>query len=290
MTDATLDYYRTPGWMTALPGHPALGELPRELDGLREAVQNLLVHREWAGLYGLDGDSVRAGEQNLRTVAEVLGRAFEISPEPVAVSRAPADRVVSICRHFTVLYTAFLRFRGVPARVRCGFSGYFDPVRWYDHWITERWEDGRWVRDDPQIDEVQEKVLGLDFNPYDQPSGRFLTGGEAWIAAREGRVDPELFGIYDMWGMGFVAGNVVNDLACLNKVEMLPWDSWGMMRDPRRPPSRQAAKILDQVAALAATDDLEAIRSRYDEDRRLAVPSTVTSYTEAGPVKIRLPG
>ncbi len=276
--------------MTVLPDHPALDDLPRDLARLRGVVQNLLVHREWAGAYDLDVGSVRAGEQNLRTVAEVLGRAFEISAAPVAAPRAPIDRVVSICRHFAVLYTALLRIRGVPARVRCGFSGYFDSVRWYDHWITERWEVGRWVRDDPQIDQVQAKVLGLDFDPYDQPPGRFLTGGEAWIAAREGRIDPAVFGIYDMWGLGFIAGNVVNDFACLNKVEMLPWDSWGMMRDPRRPPSKAAMKVLDDVAALAVADDLDAVTSRYREDRRLTVPPVVTSYTDAGPVKVLLPG
>lgn len=283
-----LDYYRTADWMTALPEHPALGDLPTDADGLRDVVQNLLVHREWASAYGIDADSVRAGEQNLRTVADVLGRAFEISADPVAISRAPVDRVASICRHFTLLHTAFLRFRGVPARVRCGFSSYFDPVRWYDHWITERWEGGHWVRDDPQIDEVQANLLGLDFDPYNQPPGRFLTGSEAWIAAREGQVDPGAFGIHDMWGMGFVAGNVVNDFACLNKVEMLPWDSWGMMRDPRHPPSKQATRTLDEVVALVAADDLGAIRSRYAQDRRLTVPPTVTSYTENGPVRVRL--
>ena len=58
-----------PGWMTALPDDPALGDLPSSGDGLREVVQNLLIYREWADAYYLDTDSVCAGEQNLRTVA-----------------------------------------------------------------------------------------------------------------------------------------------------------------------------------------------------------------------------
>nr|MDE0499945.1 transglutaminase-like domain-containing protein [bacterium] len=289
MREATLDYYRTPDWMTDLPYHPALGELPTSVDGMREVVQNLLLHREWAGAYGVDADAVRVEEQNLRTASEVLARAMELREDPVPVTRAPRERVVSICRHFALLHTAFLRFRGIPARVRCGFGGYFDAEKWYDHWITERWEDGRWVRDDPQMDGVQAGILGLDFDPHHQPPGHFLTGGEAWMAARRGEVDPAVFGIYDMWGLGFIAGNVVNDFACLNKVEMLPWDSWGMMRDPRRPPSKAAMKVLDDVAALAVADDLDAITSRYREDRRLTVPPTVTSYTDAGPVRVRLP-
>ena len=50
---------------------------------------------------------------------------------------------------------------------------------------------------------------------------------EAWVAARVGEVDPDLFGIFDMWGLGFIGGNVISDFACINKVELLPWDSLG---------------------------------------------------------------
>lgn len=63
--------------MTALPGHPALADLPTGLDGLRNAVQGLLLHREWAPAYGIAADAIRVEEQNLRSSAEVLGRAFD---------------------------------------------------------------------------------------------------------------------------------------------------------------------------------------------------------------------
>jgi Transglutaminase-like superfamily len=154
--------------------------------------------RDWAPSYGVEGDAVRLEEQNLRSTAEVLARAFELSDAPVTEPRRPLDRVLCTCRHFALLHTALLRSHGVPARVRCGFSSYFDPAKWYDHWITERWSGERWVRDDPQIDDLQARAVGLDFDPYDQPSGRFLTGGEAWLATRAGEADPGLFGIFDM--------------------------------------------------------------------------------------------
>ena len=88
--------------------------------------------------------------------------------------------------------------------MRCGFSNYFDPAKWYDHWITERWSGKPWVRDDPQIDKLQANVVNLDFDPYDQPPGKFLTGAESWAAARAGEVDPNLFGIFDVWGLSFI--------------------------------------------------------------------------------------
>lgn len=213
--------------MTALPDQPVPIDVPSDLDTLRGAVQGLLLHRDLAPAYGVAGDAIRIDEQNLRSTAEVLSRAFEISTEPITATRPPVDRVLCICRHFTLLHTALLRSQGVPARVRCGFSTYFDPTKRYDHWITERWNGARWVRDDPQVDGLQAETFNLDFDPHDQPPGKFLTGGEAWIAARAGEVDASLFGILDMWGLGFIAGNVISDFACLNKVELLPWDGWG---------------------------------------------------------------
>ena len=286
---SSVGFYRSPSPMTALPDSPALTGMPTALDDLRSVVQGLVLHREWAADYGVEAGMLRVEEQNLRSAAEVLGRAFEISPEPATTAREPADRVVGICWHFAVLYTALLRAQGLAARVRCGFAGYFDAAKWYDHWITERWDGDRWIRDDPQIDARQAGRLSLGFDPHDQPPGRFLTGGEAWLAARAGEVDPERFGIYDMWGMGFLAGNVVKDFACLNRVELLPWDSWGMLRDPYRPPPRKHLAVLDEIAELAATDELAAIRYRFESDERLRVPQEIVSYTDGKPTRVQLP-
>src|SRR5262245_36907689 len=274
--------------MTALLEHPAVVRPPDDLDALRAIVQGLLLHRDWAPAYGVEGDAIRLDEQQLRSTAAVLARALELSGEPITMARPPIDRVLGICRHFTLLHTALLRSLGVPARVRCGFSNYFDPAKWYDHWITERWDGERWVRDDPQIDDLQARAVALDFDPYDQPPGRFLTGGEAWLAARAGDVDPGVFGIFDMWGMPFIAGNVVHDFACLNKVELLPWDGWGMMAGPHAPVGDEAAAVLDGVAALGTTDDLGAIRDRYLADDRLRVPPALTSFVEGAPVAVHL--
>lgn len=289
MRSANVGFYRSPGPMTALSDSPALAGMPIAPDDLRSVVQGLLLHREWASAYGVEAAALRVDEQNLRSAAEVLKRAFEISAEPVTVAREPVDRVVGICWHFAVLYVALLRAQGSAARVRCGFASYFDAAKWYDHWITERWVGERWVRDDPQIDAVQANALGLGFDPHDQPPGRFLTGGEAWLAARAGEVEAERFGIYDMWGMGFLAGNVVKDFACLNKMELLPWDSWGMLRDPYRPPPKQHLAVLDEIAELAATEDLAAIRRQFESDERLRVPQVIVSYTNGRPTRVQLP-
>jgi len=257
---------------------------------MRRIVQGLLVHRDWAPMYGIGPGDVRMDEQNLRSVPELLARAFELSAKPVAEPREPIDRVLCICRHFTLLHTALLRGEGIPARVRCGFSSYFDASKWYDHWITERWSGDRWVRDDPQIDELQARTVKLDFDPYDQPPGKFLSGCEAWAATRAGELDPSLFGIFDMWGASFIAGNVLHDLACLNKVELLPWDAWGMGLDwgPHDALPDDVVTIIDELATLGASDDFDAIRSRFLADDALRVPEHITTMVDGAPVAARI--
>jgi hypothetical protein len=288
-----LDHYRQPGPMTALPGHPALAAVPTGLDEVRRVVQGLLLHRDWAPMYGVEGAAIRLHEQQLRSTADVLTRAFEIDDRPVAVARPPIDRVLCICRHFTLLHTALLLAQGVPARVRCGFSNYFDRAKWYDHWITERWDAGdgagRWVRDDPQVDELQAEVVKLDFDPYDQPPGQFLSASEAWVAARAGDVDPGLFGIFDMWGLSFIGGNVLHDLACLNNVELLPWDdAWGLLGGPHAPVPDATAELLDDVARLVNGGNTEGIRHRYETDERVRVRPDIVSFVDGRPTPVHL--
>jgi hypothetical protein len=276
--------------MTTIPEPVSSTEAPSDLEELRRVVQGLLIHRDWAAAYGVPQDKIRLDEQNLRSTADVLARALDIDNAPITSPRPPLDRVLCICRHFTLLHTALLRAHGVPARVRCGFSSYFDATKWYDHWITERWNGERWIREDPQVDELQANILKIDFDPYDQPAGKFLTAAEAWAAARSGDVDPDLFGIFDVWGLAFIAGNVVSDFACLNKVELLPWDSWGMGREwgPHDAIPDSTAAVLDELAELVGGDDIGAVRDRYLTDEHVRVPSEITSFIDGRPVPVHL--
>lgn len=277
-------WFATAAAMTALPDHPALADLPTDVDDVRRAVQGLLVHRDLVTLYGLDPGQARTSEQHLRSIREVLARAFEISPHPITTPREPIDRVVGICRHYALLHTALLRAQGVPARARCGFSNYFDRSKWTDHWITERWDGQRWVRDDPQVDQLQIDLVGIDFDPYDQPAGQFLDGCEAWIATRVGELDPALFGIMDMWGPAYIAGNALTDVASLNKVELLPWDAWGIYRTwgPHDAVPAPAVEVLDDLCALVADGDIDALRERYDGDDRIRVPTEISTIVDGG--------
>jgi len=45
------------------------------------------------------------------------------------------------------------------------------------------------------------------------------------------------------------------DLAALNKIEMLPWDSWGAMRRSAWSPTREWLTLFDRVASLTRAPD-----------------------------------
>jgi len=65
-----------------------------------------------------------------------------------------------------------------------------------------------------------------------------------------------------MNGLGFIRGDLVRDLAALNKTEMLPWDCWGViLKDQIDDPVDLA--LLDHAAALTALEApaFEALRS-----------------------------
>jgi hypothetical protein len=91
-----------------------------------------------------------------------------------------------------------------------------------------------------------------------------------------------------MWGLAFISGNVISDFACLNKVELLPWDGWGMMIGPHDPVTDKVAAVFDDLARLATSDDFDAIRERYLADDRLRVPPDITSFINGKSVEVRL--
>lgn len=205
----------------------------------------------------------RFEENQLRPAGRLADVLLGLDPAPLSELREPPRRVVGTCRHFAVLACALLRHRGIASRVRCGFATYFQPGQGLDHWIVEYREDTskRWVRLDPEI-------LGQDVldHPEDLRPGEFLTGGEAWSAFRQGKIDPASLGVYgsENWGPGEIRGNAVKDLAALNKVETLPWDTWGRMEDAYKGGTGpDYDELLDTLAAACAAEDPAAITTLY---------------------------
>ena len=283
MADLTLnplEYYAQPGPMTDPKEYaPLLDNLPTDTlcASLCRVVQGLMVHIFWAERYGLQLSDERKQEVELRWITRMLARIRELDDRPLTQARPLDKKLVGNCRDHTTLLCAILRHQGVPARARCGFAAYFVPNHWEDHWVAEYWNksERRWVMVDAQLDAFQRNQLGIQFDPLDVPRDQFATGGRAWQMCRAGQADPETFGIFDMHGMWFIRGNLGRDFLALNKIEILPWDGWGILYKDEKALTDEDRTFLDHIAALtmAGDADLAQIRSLYASDERLRMPS-----------------
>lgn len=296
MTPAELrDWYRVPGVMTDPGPHASLFEdLPRGVAAVCEVVQGLLLHVHWAERYGYKPPPERIGEVQVRPVAGMLRSMLAVDARPLASPRPLERRMLGNCRDFTTLAVALLKHQGVPARARCGFGAYFQPGRFEDHWVCEYWseEQGRWVLVDAQLDRVQREVLRPAFDPLDVPRDQFIVAGQAWRSCRAGGCDPEHFGIFDMRGMWFICSNLLRDLAALNRLELLPWDVWGLLETDYADHGDAEFSLFDRVASLTTGGDaaFDELRALYDGNARLRVPAVIQSHTPEGLVRLRLPG
>jgi Transglutaminase-like superfamily len=279
----SLTFYASHSQWTHPGRHAArLDKLPKDLPSLVRITQGLGIYDVVAAeFYGCRLGRARQNDIHLRTVAQRLDRVVALDRRPLSVGRSPNKRVAGRCHQFTLLLVAMLRSKGIPARARCGFGAYFNPPKFEDHWVCEYWnhDSDRWVLVDAQLDNVWRDRLHIAFDPLDVPRDQFVTAAVAWHRCRRGEVDPAGFGIsfVDLYGLWFVAGSLIRDLAALNKVEMLPWDVWGAQPAPGAALDADQVALFDELAALTADSDahLGPLRRRYAQDSRLRVPERV---------------
>lgn len=249
--------------------------LPTDPSGLARVVQGLLIppYPRLLTMYGVregEFDNARFG---VRRAEDLLRRIQARHPAPLTTPREPKDRVGAICRNYTFLHVSMLRHLGIPARSRVGFAGYLDRegAIWWDHRVTEYWsrERHRWILCDPWIDEVRRKHDGITLDTSDiGTTGRYLLAPDAWRSARRGDRDPTTFGDNPSdIGMPPLRYALLQDLAYLNKVELLGSDDWGeLLTKPESDLTEEDRSFLDDVAANTAEPDANflAIRSLFD--------------------------
>jgi hypothetical protein len=274
------------------PGAQAdwLRDVPSDITAIRRVSQELVVHYTGA----TDGSFIpirgeRLSEVDLRYAEVMLGRLRSLGEPRLHRRRTLSERIVGCCRDFSLLFVTLARAKGIPARFRVGYAAYFTPGWPLDHVIAEVWDAGeeRWRLVEPEVTDafVDGHAAGGPFNPLDVPPDRFLTGPEAWIRARAGRLDPERCVVAPDFEEPYTRGwsslrvHVVHDLAALARVEMLLWDQWGLMDDAD--PLARAA-LLDAVArdTVDPACPTETI-AHWLRQGGLAIPETVTSYSPA---------
>lgn len=276
-----LDFYARPSAMTFGGEYVAmLDKLPNDVGELTRIIQGLVIHEYAAEYYGVKILDERRSESHIRSVERMLDRLLAIDSQPITTKRPPEKRLVGVCHHFALFLVTMLRNKGIPARYRCGVGSYFNPPFFEDHVVCEYWNaaESRWRLADPQFDDVWRRESKIDHDILDVPRDRFLIAGDAWTLCRRGDADPSKFGIFmgNLRGLWFIAGEIVRDVAALNKMEMLPWDVWGAMPRQDEQLNPQQLAFFDRVATLTQTPDssFEELCTLYEDDR-LRVPATV---------------
>ena len=110
-------------------------------------------------------------------LAELLRRSSSYSKE-----RKAKDKIQVTCRGQAILLAATLKAKGIPARARSGFASYVEPGEYWDHWITEYFDEktNSWILADADCCCNDD----LDFDIYNIPRDKFLCGAEAYLAMR----------------------------------------------------------------------------------------------------------
>jgi hypothetical protein len=288
-----LDYYASHGPITDPgPEGKAFEGLPADLRALTRIVQGLVFHYfADEHVLGWAPPTSRLPEIDARTVPVMLRRLRALDGRPLTEPRPPQSRILGCCRDFTVLLCAMARHHGIPVRARVGFATYFSPGFHTDHEIVEWWDarQARWKLLDPELSDRHLDYFKIAFDPFDVPRDAFLVGGRAWQLCRSGAADPDTFGLDprapEPRGLRFVRGHVVQDLAALNKMELLLWDIWGLMEAPLD----ADLPLLDEAAALTQADDgFDGVRRLYAR-AGFTVPDRVQCLSPAvGPREVAL--
>jgi hypothetical protein len=287
-----LQTYRTQSFWSD-PGRwaPLAAEIPPVPDVVVRVVSGLLCHPFLAPMRNVKLPASAEVDRGIRSVETMLERLLSRDNRPLTVSRTPENRFFCVCSGFARLAASAFRAHSIPARCRVGFAAYFTPGFLEDHWVCEYWEGEQWRLLDAELDEAAVKDFRVTFTPWDVPRGQFIDASTAWCRLRAGQLDPAKMGLsaLGLAGTWFVAGNVMLDVAALNKEEMLPWEKWSVGREliPGQDVPGQWAEKFDKVTGLLrGAPDANLARRVYDEDGWLKVTPTVLSFLNAVPTEV----
>jgi hypothetical protein len=203
-------------------------ELPDDLEALCELVKCQLIHPMEALQMGWELEKVsREGE--MLDAEDMLGFLMEMDNRGLTCKRKEGDRAVLACYHHALLLASILRERGVPVRLRAGFSRFYEAqagVR-FGHIICEVWDAGkkRWIMADPDRNLVRMKKNDFDF------------AWMAWENIRQDKLDPHIYTASISGGNRGIVNLLILDASLLVMDEKLYWDLPEVIMEPWNTPS-----------------------------------------------------
>ncbi len=264
-----LDYYREQSEVSSPGKYEYLyKDLPgTDIPSLMKIIQNIIIHQFWIFKptnYGVTVKDFQAtgrdltDEVNLRSVESILERILKIEEKKLEEKREPINRIIGNCRDYSLVLTSMLRYYNIPARVRSGAALYFysSKVHYEDHYVTEYWNGEKWCYADPQLDDVQVKILNIDFDTSNFSRKLFLNAGEVYKEFNKKEHPPEAFGIDNWRGERFVRNKLIMDLASINKEEVLAWEGWGICTKNKNELTATDYELYEELAELLEKEDL----------------------------------
>jgi excinuclease ABC subunit A len=268
-----LDYYREQSEISSPGKYEYLyNSLPGpNIPPLMKIIQNILIHQYWIIKPTNYGVAIKdfqvtgrdlTDEVNLRSVESILERLLIIEEKKLEEKREPINRIIGNCRDYALLLTSMLRYYNIPARVRSGAALYFflNKVQFEDHYVTEYWDGEKWCYADPQLDDVQTKILKIDFDTSNFSRDLFLNAGEVFKEFNKKEHPPEVFGIADWRGERFVRNKLIMDLASINKVEVLAWEGWGVCSKNKNKLTKADFELFKVLADLLEKEDIDSFK------------------------------
>lgn len=258
--------------------------LPHDIAGLCKVVQGLIIHYRGAELFHYTIPEERLAEIDTRYVPKMLARIRELDNRPLTEERPPEKRLVGCCRDFATLFCSMARYCGIPTRTRIGFAAYFNPGFNHDHEIVECWDEKeqRWRLIDPELSELHIQENRIRFDVHDVPRDQFICGGLAWQWCRADKAEPDKFGVEPnspVGGWWFIGHKLIQDLAAQNKMELLLWDTWGVML--KELTGEEDMALLDKLAIVtqAGSAGFAEQLATYENVEGLKVTPPVISYS-----------
>ncbi len=207
--DSVLDFYKQYSSFTD-PGEYAYlyKNLPDSLPELCRLIKSQFIHpfTELPNYYEQIPKERWNESVKYPTVKSILKGLLTYDSRGLVKDRKPQDRLVLGCHEYAILLASIIKYRGIPARVRCGHATYLIPEFHASHTICEVWnKDGkRWMLVDPGM------------NMVDFSRDKFDFSNDAWLKMQKKEIDPNIYGIPGQYsGLVSILAKVNIDLASI---------------------------------------------------------------------------
>lgn len=131
---------------------------------------------------------MRCEDDVFLTAPALTAELFRLDERGFVRNRQVEHKIVVTCRYVSVLMSAILKAKGIPARCRAGFAPYFKEGVSMDHWINQYYNETeqRWITLD--ADGFYEEN-GCPLSQYDIPADSFDWAAMAYLDIRTKKTD-----------------------------------------------------------------------------------------------------